>query len=239
MERWIQDLKYVLMPAGGPVPGHENEYEAAYKCWRDAWVKFRMEIGVKEKLHSDGFVVADEIGALFYQGECVGLSAFTYGTLNKGPMPDLSWFQGWTPEALEGLRKISSNAMIGSQFTVGPKFTGKNHIVRWKEIIFLYTFMRFESSKADVMAGHLNLTRKVDEACGEEFGATILDRNHPFNYYGVELAAQLVAYQKENVSLMKEKKNITSMCDDLWSKLIHISEYPVNVNNTIPFKKAA
>lgn len=238
MNSWVNDLKYVLMPSRHPHHKYENEYQAAYLGWRSAWEKFRSEIGVQDPLSSDGFVLPDEMGALFYKDEFVGMSSFTYGTLGRGPMPDLSWFKGWTDDAYNNLRAISTNAMIGSQFTVSPKFTGRGHIVRWKEIIFLYTFMRFEKSIADVMAGHLNLTRKVNDACGESVGATVLDECKTFEYYGIQIPAQLVAYQKENIAIMKNKANENGLCESLWSKLEHVSEYPVE-ENILPFKKAA
>ena len=235
MHSWIDDIRYILMPASHPTPLYEKEYFAAYEGWRSASEKFRAEIGVKEPLYSDGFVLADEMGLLFYKNEFVGMSSFTYGVLNMGPMQDLSWFKGWSDEAYSKLRSISPNAMIGSQFTVSPQFTGKNQIVRWKEIVFVYTFMRFQHSIADVMAGHLNLTRKVNEACGEDFGATILDPCKTFDYYGVEIPAQLVAYEKANIKILREKMNHGGMCDKLWSKLTHLSDYPVIADsNVIP-----
>lgn len=225
MESWVQDLEYVLMPARAPLKGYEAKYFAAYDIWKKAWTKFRSEIGVEEKLSSDGFMLPHEIGVLFYKGDCVGFSAFTHGTLREGPLPDLSWWKAWTPEAMDKIRGISEDIIICSQFTVNPAFAGKGHIVRWKEIVFLYTFMRFEHSKAGVMAGHLNLTRGMQNACGETFGATVLDPCHPFSYFGVQIDAQLVAYERENIRKMQERKNITGLCDDLWSKLIHLTEY--------------
>lgn len=228
MENWISDLEYVLMPSSKPVQGYENKYEAAYQCWREAWNKFRSEININEPLYSDGFILPHETGALFYKGECVGMSSFTYGDLSNGPMKDHSWFlKGWSDLDFQKLKNISNNALICSQFTVSPKFAGKGHFVRWKEIVFLYTFMRFVHSTGDVMAGQLNLSRGVQNACGESFGATILNPSHPFNFYGVELPAQLVAYEKKNIKAMQERKNIVQMCEDLWSRLIHISDHAV------------
>jgi hypothetical protein len=238
MENWVKDLKYILMPTRQPIPGHEEEYYAAYKIWRQAWEKFRSEIGVKEPLAADGFALPDEMGVLFYKGECVGFSSFSHGDLHQGPLKDLGWFRAWTPEAIARLAEISTNAIVCSQFTVNPKFTGKDHIVRWKEIVFLYTFMRFDNSDAGVMAGHLNLTRGMQNACGETFGATVLNPNHPFSYYGVQIPAQLVAYERHNIQAMKERKNIVGLCDDLWSRLIPLTNFSVQ-KKVIPFKKVA
>jgi hypothetical protein len=238
MQEWINDITYLLMPARHPVPGHEEHYYKTYHCWRAAWEKYRQEVGITAPLNSDGFVQADEIGALFYKDKCVGLSAFTYGNLQKGPTAHLSWFNGWNEFSFKRLMKISSNAMIGSQFTVSPEFTGKNQIVRWKEIVFLFTFMRFEASIAEVMAGQLNLLRKVEDACGESFGATVLDPKTHFNYGGKDLPIQLVAYQKENIQFMKDNKNVHELCEQLWAKLIHISDYPV-IKPAVAIKIAA
>lgn len=237
MEKWVSDLKYILMSSRHPTKGYEKEYAQAYLVWKTAWEKFRREIGVTQKLNSDGFLVPDEMGVLFYQGQCVGFSSFTHGSLN-GPLKDLGWFNAWTPEAVEQLEAISSDVIVCSQFTVNPEFAGKNHIVRWKEIVFLYTFMRFENSDAGVMAGHLNLTRGMQNACGETFGATVLNPGHPFNYFGVEIPGQLVAYERSNIDLMKKRKEITGLCDDLWSRLVHISDFSVE-QKVLPFKKAA
>ena len=238
MESWVKDLKYVLMPSRHPIEGYENEYYAAYQVWRTAWEKFRSEIGVKDPLSSDGFIIPDEMGVLFYQDKCVGLASFTHGTLARGPMPDHSWFKPWTPEAFEQLRKISADCMICSQFTVSPEFTGKGHVVRWKEILFYFNHLRFLNSTSGVMAGHLNLTRGMQNAGGEEFGATILNPNHPFNYYNVPLAAQLVAYERSGIQAMINRKNLSTLFDDLWTRLDHVSEFEVT-SNIVPFKKVA
>lgn len=238
MEEWIKDLNFVLMPCRHAVKGYESHYQAAYECWRAAWEKFRGEIGVTEPLNCDGFIMPDEMGVMFYKGECVGLASFTHGRLDQGPMKDHSWFKAWTPEAYKKLQNISQDGIICSQFTINPKFAGKNQVVRWKEILFNYVHMRFDFSNAGVMAGHLNLTRGMQNACGEEFGGTILDPLHPFNYYGVSLNAQLVAYQREIIHRMIERKNIHSLCQNLWSKLTHLTEFPV-VRPVIPLKKTA
>lgn len=238
MEDWVKDLEYILMPAPGPVRGFEKQYEKAYGTWRRAWEKFRSEIGIEEKLFSDGFLLPHELGVLFYQGNCVGFSAFTHGSLRSGPLGDHSWWKAWTPEAVKKLREISEDVIICSQFTVDPAFAGKGHIVRWKEIVFHYTFLRFEHSTAGVMAGHLNLTRGMQNACGEDFGASVLDPCHPFSYYGVEINAQLVAYEKDRIRRMKERKEITHLCDDLWTRLTHLTDYSVQ-NNILPLKRAA
>lgn len=238
MESWVQDVEYVLMPSRYPVKDFESKYYAAYDVWRKAWEKFRGEINIEDFLSSDGFLLPHEMGVLFYKGECVGFSAFTHGSMKEGPLPHHSWWKAWTPEAISQLRSISEEVIICSQFTVSPAFAGKGHIVRWKEILFLYTFMRFEHSQAGVMAGHLNLTRGMQNACGESFGATVLNPCHPFNFYGVEINAQLVAYEKENIRLMQERKGIVGLCDELWSRLAHLSEFPAT-KNIINLKKSA
>lgn len=237
MHSWVNDVKYILMPSRHPVRGHSREYNEAYRIWRAAWEKYRSEIGITQKLTSDGFLLPDEIGVLFYQNECVGLSAFSFGELG-GPIEDLGWFNSWPEETLRALGRISEDVVVCSQFTVNPKFAGKNQIVRWKDIISLYTLLRFENSHAGVMAGQLNLLRGMQNASGEDSGATVLNPEHIFQYSGIELPAQLVAYERHNIDLMKERKNIVSLCDSLWTKLEHVSEFPVQ-NKVLPFKKVA
>lgn len=238
MENWMKDCRYLLMPARHPVSGYEQEYFDTYHVWRQAWEKFRKEAGISGALYSDGFVLPDEIGALFYQQKCVGLCSFTYGNLNQGPMPDFSWFGPWDELSYQRLKNISPNAMICSQFTVGPDFSGKGHIVRWKEMLFLFAFMRFERSLADVMAGCLNITRSMQNLCGENSGATVLNPEHTFNLGGTEIPAQLVAYQRENIQRMMQERKIVEFCDHLWSRLVHLSDYPV-IEKALTFNKVA
>jgi len=238
VEKWIQDLEYVIMPTRHPLKGLEKKYQAAYECWRKAWEKYRHEVGVFEDLYSDSFIIPDEMGVLFYQGRCVGLACFTYGDLSLDTTKHNSWFKGWPSSALDRLKQISPNVVIGSQFTVSPEFTGRDHIVRWKEIVFLYTFMRFDRSIGGVMAGTLNLQRKMNAAAGEDFGATIIEPEIPY-HYGQGLSVQLVAYERAGLRNMINRKNIQGLCGDLWSRMFHHSEYAVIEDNVIPLKKVA
>lgn len=238
MESWVNDLKYILMPSGQPLKGYEEEYDITYKVWRQAWEKYRSEIGVTQKLNSDGFLLPDEMGVLFYKGECVGFAAFKHGMMG-GPLEDLGWFNGWNKEAIDDLKNISMHAIVCSQFTINPRFAGKNQIVRWKDIVSLYSLMRFESSDAGVMAGQLNLIRGMQNACGDNSGvATVLNPEHYFDYCGQRLPVQLVAYERHKIHDMKIQKGIVGLCEDLWSKLIHLTDFPVK-NNIFPFKHVA
>lgn len=237
---WINDVEYIIMPSKKPVKGYEKQYELAYQCWRAAWEKFRQEVKVSQKLNSDGFRVTDEIGALFYKGKCVGIHCFTYGSWEAGPFKDLAYFNGWSELALARLKKFSfTNSLICSQFTVHPEFTGKDQITRWKEINFLFIFMRYQHSMADIMCGHLNMTRKVQEAAGEAFGATVLDPLVKFDYFGDIQDSQLVAYEKHRFDEIKKEKGIEALCDALWKNVTHLTEFPVTQPNIIPFKKVA
>lgn len=238
MESWIKDCRYILMPARHPQQGFEKEYAMAYETWKRAWGKFREESGISGQLYSDGFVLPDEMGVLFYQSRCVGLSSFTYGNLNKGTMPDVSWFGSWDENSYKELSKLSSDAIICSQFTVNPDFAGKGHITRWKDIVSLYTLIRFSHSRMGVMAGALNVTRGMQNASGEGAGAIVIKADHAFQLGNKELPAQLVAYTKKNIHAMIEKKNLSGLCHDLWEQMVHISEYPVE-DNVIEFNKAA
>lgn len=239
MDSFINDIRYVLMPSRHPVKGYEKIYAEAYSVWRAAWEKFRLEIGIKDPLNSDAFILPDEMGVLLYQNRVVGLAAFTHGDLSSGTMPDQAWFKAWTPEAFNQLKEISPDCIICSQFTIGPEFTGRGHVVRWKEILFYYNHLRLINSQKDIMAGHLNLTRGMQNAGGEEFGGIVLDPNHPFSFAGVQLNSQLVAYTRESIQQMVERKNISPMFNQLWSRLENVSDFPVTQTQVIQLKKAA
>jgi hypothetical protein len=228
MKSWIDDVDYYILPSQSAPKGYETLYDQSYECWRYAWEKFRNEVGINEKLHCDALRATDEIGTIFYKGECVGIHGFTFGSWERGMYKDLAYFHGWTDIALQKLKKYSlKNSLICSQFTINPIFSGKQQIVRWKEINFLYILLRYQHSEADIMCGHLNMTRKVQDAAGEGFGATILDPFVSFDYYGVRLDSQLVAYEKERLELIKDEKKINQLCEDLWKRMKNLSRFPV------------
>ena len=236
---WIQDVRYIILNAHGKNPGFEMEYAKAYECWRLAWTKFRNEVGVTDKLNSDGFRLADEIGAIFYGEDCVAIHCFTYGNWENGPYQDLSCFNGWTEKALNTFKNFSqTNSLVCTQFAVHPNYTGKNQITHWKEINSLYIFTRFQCSKADIMCAHINLTRKMQDVVGESFGGTVLEPLIKFNYYGDIQDSQLVAYKKENFDKVKKEKDIEFLCAQLWSKCLHVSDFPV-LNKKHETRKAA
>lgn len=238
MEDFIKDLKFVLIPARHPIKGYEDIYSEAYRVWRAAWEKFYKESNVPEPLSSDPFIIPDELGVLMYKNKCVGLAAYTHGDLRSGTLPDHSWFKPWTPEAFQQLKKLSADCIVCSQFTIAPEFAGRGHIVRWKEILFYYNHLRLINSTSGVMAGHLNLSRGMQNAGGEEFGGIVLNANHPFTFHGIHQVSQLVAYTRESIQQMVERKNISPMFNQLWSKLEHASEFPVSPK-IIPLKKVA
>lgn len=225
MKDWLQDTRYIVMPSHHPTRGFEKEYAQAYQCWKTAWVKLCKDIGVKAPLYSDGLLMTDEIGVIFYKDECVGLSAFTYGNLLDSPIRDLSWFGDWTEADYQKLQAISENNVICSQFSVSPFFCGKDQVVRWKEILALYTQLRFLQSGADVMAGHLNLTKGMQNGAGEEYGATVINPLHAHNFAGVDLSAQLVAYEKPILQQMIQKKGLTELTREMLMQVVHLSSF--------------
>lgn len=236
MENWIKDCRYIIMPTRQAPKGLESEYQAAYMTWRKAWGKYREEQNINSPLHSDGFLIPDEMGVLFYQSQCVGFCSFTFGDLNNGPLSDSGWFEPWDDLSFKRLQNISTKAIICTQFTVDPAFAGKGQIVRWKEIISLFAYLRFYYSDKEVMAGCLNLVRGMQNSSGEDIGAIILNPLHHFVYGGKDLPAQLVAYTKEGFEKFIAKKELEPLCRELWKQHIHCSELPLN---TQEIKKAA
>jgi hypothetical protein len=236
---WVNSVEFILMPSRHPVKGFEKQYHEAYQVWRSAWEKFYQDLKIDQPLNSDPYCVTDEVGAIFYQNECVAIVCFTHGNLGpKDTMKDAQWFRSWTPEALLKLKNISLDCIICSQFTVSPKFTGKDQVTRWKDVLALYACLRFENSDSGVMAGHLNGTKSMEKTCGEDNGATVLEYNHALHLHGVPLHSQLVAYEREGLKKLWQAKNLHSQCDDLWSRLVHLSEFRAH-QKILDFKKMA
>jgi hypothetical protein len=225
MYEWLKDTEYLIMDSRHPNQKLTGEHLKAYQCWKKTWEKFYRDLGVSSSLHSDGFLLCDEIGAIFYKNECVGLTGFTYGSLLNDMIHDHSWFSEWSPESYAKLKAISEKNSISSQFTISPDFAGKNQIVRWKEILAICTQLRFIYSDAEVLAGHINLTKGMQNAAGEEFGATVINPNHVHDFQGVPLNAQLVAYQKDILWKMFENKKLLELTDLLTEKMVHQSSF--------------
>ena len=216
---WINDIRYIVMPANAPVKGYEEEYKKAYAAWKKAWEKFRSEMDVNgEKLHSDGFLVPQEMGVLFYKNECVGLCSFTKGNLSEGPVADHSWWKTWTPEALGKLKALSTDVMFCSQFTVNPDFAGKGHVVRWKDVMSLCILMRFLHTDLNVMVGILNLTRGMQNVGDQNHGGTVMDPKVQFSFFGKPVDAMLVAYERNVIVKMFIEKELTTFTNALWAK---------------------
>lgn len=228
MENWIKDCRYIIMPNRQAPEGLEAEYQAAYMSWKKAWLKYREEQNITSPLHSDGFLIPDEMGVLFYQSQCVGFCSFTFGDLTHGPLSDVSWFSAWDDLSMRKLKNISSRAIICSQFTVDPAFAGKNQVVRWKEIISLFAYLRFYYSDHDVMAGCLNLTRGMQNSSGKDIGAIMINPSHHFTYGGQEIPAQLVAYTKDNFEKFVADKGLKNLCEELWKQHLHCSQLPLH-----------
>lgn len=225
MEDWMDDFEYLLMPSARPLAGHEKEYFAAYECWRASWLKFRTEVGSKEKLFSDSFTNTDELGVLFYKGECVGLHAFRTGSLLDGTIRDAAWFAPWSALSLEKLMDISPLVTISSQFTIHPSFAGKNQVVRWKKIGAACTINRFLNSSVPVMAGFLNISRGMTDVAGADSGAIVLNSEEGFQYSeNVTIMAQPVAYTRESLLRAISKNRETEFYAELWKRTRFLSE---------------
>ncbi len=239
MEAWIDDVSFYLMPSRHPLKGYEKQYTEAYSVWRAAWEKFYTDLKIEQPLNSDPFCVTDEVGAIYYKGECVAVVCFTHGDLGgQYPMKDCQWFRSWTPAAMEKISTISRNCIICSQFSVSPKFAGRDQVTRWKDVLTLYVYLRFENSDAGVMAGHLNGTKGMVKTSGGDHGATVLESDHELILHGIPLNSQLVAYEREGLANLWEAKNLRSHCDHLWSRLIHLSDFHAN-HMIVPLRKAA
>ncbi len=222
----VNEIRYVLMPSKRPVPGYETFYAQMYECWFQSWLKFRRDSGLDPHLHSDALWLTDEVGAIFWRGRCVGLSCFTFMDLSQPWSQDYGWFEGWTPKAMEGLKSVSTNASVCSLFTVHPEFTGRQQVCRWKDVVSFYCMLRFMASDAGVMAGALNLSRKVDDACGEGIGATVLERAVPYPH-AENQDMMLVAYQKEKIWEAYCRAGTQEVAAGLWSRATYLGNRPL------------
>jgi hypothetical protein len=134
----------------------------AYECWSSVWHDTLYELDHVENVPSDEFTRQDEIGALFHEFDCVGLSCLRWLNLENPIFRDDSYFKVWSPEALRTASEFGSEACILSNLTVAPAYRRVSDI-NVAETLLGLAIDRFEHSRADVLIGTPRADRRVNK----------------------------------------------------------------------------
>ena len=136
----------------------------AYRCWRDVWKTTLRELDNLPDVPSDEFTRQDEIGALFHDYECIGLTGFRWVDTSQPMFLDDSYFKIWPTSASDAARAFGPIACILSNLTVSPAWR-RARGPRVMELLGCLSVDRFVQSDGDVLVGTPRVDRGVNRLC--------------------------------------------------------------------------
>lgn len=175
-----EDIELILLPGRCPPPDLLQKYNEAYRCWRDVWVQYQVEMGQDKYLHSDSFTRQEEIMAIFYKNECAALIFCREIDFKEIPSIHDSYFEVWPELAIHKLRKHGDRILIFSQFTLQSKFRKAYLGLSWKDLLVGLCYERFVRSDCHAGATAARVQKHMEEAVYKVNG-TPLFKNLPFH----------------------------------------------------------
>lgn len=193
-------------------------HQKSFKCWHDVWGDYyTSEHPNGHRLNSDEFTRQDDILAIFYKGECFGITFFKHVNWNDISAPLDSYFELWPEESMNALVSRGKNIIICSQFTIAQNYRGKNTDIQWKYVLFGFIMKRFLMTSADGMTGTMRVKRGMGRM-SYEAGAVPILQNLVYKDHEDE-SVDLVGFYHKEVS-EAYKNNIYSVkFDRCWDRL--------------------
>lgn len=180
MELSNDDFELIIFPGKHPPKEYLEKYNKAYDCWRQVWEHaFQVELGRPESIPSDNFTRHDEILALFYKGECAGLTFFLFDNDGSNWFREDSYFKRWPETAFKKLYTNGNKVMISCQFTLNFSFRKTHQNFPWKDLLLGVVVRRFVLSGFDAMCGTTRIAKNVDQA-SYRAGAVPIIKDMPF-----------------------------------------------------------
>jgi hypothetical protein len=133
----------------------------AYRCWSEVWRQTFLELDNQPSLPSDDFTRQDEVGALFHNYECIGLSFFRWVDLSSPLARDDSYFAVWPEAARAAATKDGSRVCVSSSFTIAAPWRRASGC-SLKDVLVALIIERFLLSDADVLLGTVRNNRGVN-----------------------------------------------------------------------------
>ena len=229
-EELMKQLQCIMLPARAKrcIKGFEYAYNATYILWKNGVKEGMCSLGLHEQasqLTSDEFLRHEEVFALFYQNQPVGLLLFDWMNLIKNfAILDHSYFNDYPKSLVQNLvRQGCENFMVISKLVVAKKW--RKHCIGpgVSEILTGMMIRRFKQSKADVL---LFLTRndRGTNKLGIEYGAEVLLSNH--QCYGAN--SDILAIYPDSVKNSSDAV-IDATTEYLWQNRINAIINPLRV----------
>jgi len=161
---------------------------AAYQCWYRVWSQTFRELDNSETLFSDDFSRQDEIGALFLDEACLGLSGFRWVDLSLPITRHDSYFRAWPAHVLAQVAATTPRVCVGSNLAVAPEWRGVRSPARVSEVLLTNAVRRFHNSDAQLMLGTMRNDKGM-HVLSYRLGARPLARGLTFHNVNVDLIA--------------------------------------------------
>lgn len=151
-------LSYHLLRPREAGPADAALLGEAYRCWAEVWRETFAELDARSDLPSDDFTRQDEIGALFHEYECIGLSFYRWIDLSSPMFRDDSYFAVWPEETRDAACAKGARVCVSSNFTIGAPWrraTGCS----LKDVLGALVVERYLRSEADTLVGTMRADR--------------------------------------------------------------------------------
>jgi len=185
-------LSYHLLRPKSAGPADIPLLSEAYRCWSEVWKQTLDELDDVNHVPSDDFSRQDQIGALFHEWECIGMTSYRWVDLSNPIFKDDSYFSVWPRECVNAVCAAGTRVCIGSNLTVAAPWRHANG-ASVKELLLALAVDRFLQSDADAMAGTMRNDRGMN-ALGYRLGFHPLA--HDVIHHGVTV--DLVAFYRHS-----------------------------------------
>jgi hypothetical protein len=196
----------------------ESIHQKSFKCWHDVWGDYYTnEHPSNHRLNSDEFTRQDDILAVFYKGECFGITFFKEVHFNDITAPLDSYFELWPQHAMDALISRGKKISICSQFTIAQNYRGKTTDIQWKYVLFGFIMKRFLESEMDGMTGTMRVKRGMGRI-SYEAGAVPLLQKLVYKDHEDE-SVDLVGFFHKEVGDAYSANPYHSKFDSCWDRL--------------------
>ena len=206
-------LSYRLLSPRNPGPADIPLLGEAYRCWRSVWQQTLQELDHLDTVPSDDFSRQDEIGALFHEWECLGLTSYRWLDLSNPIDRDDSYFHIWSEEARAAAAMGGPRVCICGNLTVAAPWRRAKG-VPVKEVLLSLAVERFLESPADALLGTPRNDRGMN-ALGYRLGFQPLSRG--VIHHGVEV--DLVAFFRASCTRAPSEPSVEAAVQALRPRL--------------------
>ena len=185
-------LSYQLLRPNAAGPADMALLGEAYRCWSTVWAETLLELDNVKKVASDDFTRQDEIGAIFHEWECIGMTSYRWVDLSSAIDRSDSYFSVWPADALDSAAAYGSKVCLCSNLTVAaPWRRAGGYSV--KEMLLALAVERFKQTDGDALLGTPRNDKGMNEL-GYRLGFRPL--HHGVAHHGVEI--DLVAFYRNS-----------------------------------------